>query len=75
MAKDNLLNAVEQLNSALNKVHDFDVSSFDLSERVKENRIITLDGYLKFLNNVGIPEIKEIYETLKEVNHDRSDIL
>lgn len=75
MAKDNLLNAVEQLNTALNKVDDLDLDSLELSDRVKENRIITLDGYLKYLDNVGVPQIKKINESLKEVKYDGSDIL
>lgn len=64
MKKANILDAVNRLSSTLNKVEEFDVSSVDLSDRVLDNRIITLEGYLRFLEREGIPKIKRIWEDL-----------
>ncbi|ACL69987.1 hypothetical protein Hore_12370 [Halothermothrix orenii H 168] len=64
MKKANILEAINRLNSALSKVKDFDVSTVDLSDRVLDNRIITLEGYLRFLENEGIPKIRSIYEKI-----------
>ena len=65
MAKANILDAVERLNFALSKVDDFEELNIELSDRVLDNRIITLEGYLRFFDSVGIPKIKEIYESLE----------
>jgi len=75
MAKPNILDAIERLNFAISKVEDFDITNIDLSERVLDNRIITLEGYLRFLEREGIPKMKRIYKKLGSEANDRSDIL
>jgi len=62
MTEPNVLDVIERLNFAISKVEDFDISEIDLSERVLDNRIITLEGYLRFLEREGIPKIKNIYD-------------
>lgn len=69
VTKKSVLNAVEKLNTVLNKVDDFKELDLEISERVKDNRIITLEGYLKFLDEVGIPRLKKIASILKEDEH------
>ncbi|MCG8515071.1 MAG: hypothetical protein MI740_13085 [Halanaerobiales bacterium] len=66
MEKVNILDAVDTLKSALNKVEGFDIEGIQLSERVLDNRIITLEGYLRFLNNEGIPKLSKIRDLLPE---------
>ena len=56
MGKVNVLDAIDRLTSTINKVEDFDLSSIDLSERVLDNRIITLEGYIRFIENEAIPK-------------------
>ncbi|AZO95034.1 hypothetical protein GM661_08355 [Iocasia frigidifontis] len=80
MKKGNVLDAVERLNSTLSKVAEFDVSDVNLSDRVLDNRIITLEGYLRFLESEGIPKIELINKLLKKQNgegelDDRPDLL
>lgn len=75
MSKSSIMEAVENLSIVLNKVDDFEDLTVDLSDRIRENRIITLEGYLKFLDSVGIPRLKEEYEKLEVDAGDRSDIL
>ena len=65
MSKLNVMNAVERLEFVFDKVEDFDELELDLSDRVLENRIITLEVYLKFLNNVGIPTLEDTLEKLE----------
>lgn len=65
MAKTNVLDAIERLNFALNKLEDFDELDIELSERVRDNRIITLDGYMRYLESEGIPKIRKIVEALE----------
>lgn len=66
MSEKNILDAIERLNFALGKVDDFDVSAVELSGRVLDNRIITLEGYLRFIEKEGIPKIKKIHKKLME---------
>jgi len=75
MAKPSILDAIERMNFAISKVEDFDISKIDLSERVLDNRIITLEGYLRFLEREGIPKLKRIYKNTRSEEDDRSDIL
>ncbi len=75
MSKANVLDAIERLNFALSKVDDFEDIDVDLSQRVLENRIITLEGYLRYLESVGMPKIKKIQELLEDDYNDRSDLL
>ncbi len=75
MSNANVLDTIERLNFALSKVEDFDISEVNLSDRVLDNRIITLEGYLRFLEREGIPKLKRIYEKLGSEKDDGSDIL
>lgn len=83
MRKVNILDAVNRLNSTLTKVEEFEVADVNLSDRVLDNRIITLEGYLRFLEREGIPKIESIFNSVKKPdmepvegdNSDRSDIL
>ncbi|MFW6035911.1 MAG: hypothetical protein ACOCRZ_06620 [Halothermotrichaceae bacterium] len=68
MKKANILDAVNRLNSTLTKVKDFDVSDVNLSDRVLDNRIITLEGYLRFLESEAIPKIESIRDKIAEAN-------
>jgi hypothetical protein len=65
MTKANILDVIDGLNFALNKVEDFDVLDVELSDRVFDNRVITLEGYFKFLESEGIPKIRRIYDSLE----------
>lgn len=64
MRKVNVLDAVDRLTSTLNKVDDFDIANIDLSERVLGNRIITLEGYIRFLETEAIPKLVAIRDNL-----------
>jgi len=75
MTEPNVLDVIERLNFAISKVEDFDISGIDLSERVLDNRIITLEGYLRFLEREGIPKIKNIYDKSRSEADDWSDLL
>ncbi|MEJ6952035.1 hypothetical protein [Natronospora cellulosivora (SeqCode)] len=71
MKKANVLDAIERLKSTLEKVEGFDVSDIDLSDRVLDNRIITLEGYMRFLENEGIPKLEKIYDKLLNENNEK----
>ncbi|HHU91975.1 MAG TPA: hypothetical protein GXZ20_02400 [Halanaerobiaceae bacterium] len=66
MGKVNVLDAIDRLTSTINKVEDFDLSSIDLSERVLDNRIITLEGYIRFIENEAIPKLTTIRNNIEK---------
>ena len=57
-----MLNAVQRLNSIVKKLEKVDLENLNLSPRVLENRILTLEGYLSYLDQVGIPKIEQYLE-------------
>lgn len=60
MTADKILDAVDNLDAALSKVDSFQPEDIEFSERVLDNRIITLEGYLRFLEKEGIPRLKAL---------------
>jgi hypothetical protein len=70
MKKVNILDAVDRLSSTLSKVEAFTVNDINLSDRVLDNRIITLEGYLRFLEMEGVPKIASIWEKISETRKD-----
>ncbi|NLJ84722.1 MAG: hypothetical protein GX336_07415 [Halanaerobiaceae bacterium] len=66
MGKVNVLDALDRLSSTINKVEEFDISGIDLSERVLDNRIITLEGYIRFLENEAIPKLSRIRDNITD---------
>ena len=57
-----MMNAVQRLNSIVKKLEKVDLENLNLSPRVLENRILTLEGYLSYLDQVGIPKIEQYLE-------------
>ncbi len=68
--KSNILDAVERLNFALKKVDDFKDLDLELSDKILENRVITLEGYMRYLDAEGIPKIKKTLNALEDDNID-----
>ena len=73
--KPSILEAIERLNFTLKKINDFDEMDLDLSDKILENRIITLEGYIRYLDSEGIPKIKKTLQFLEEDNIDWSNLL
>ena len=61
----NILDAVEKLNFVLRKVKDFEDLDLELSDKILDNRIITLEGYMRYLDAEGIPKIKDLSNSIK----------
>ncbi|MCK4261172.1 MAG: hypothetical protein KAX49_19515 [Halanaerobiales bacterium] len=71
MADRNIMNAIARLNSIVKKLDKADLNKLNLSPRVLENRILTLEGYLSYLDQVGIPKIEEYLK----VSTENSEVL
>lgn len=59
MVDRNIMNAVQRLNSVVKRFEKVDLDNLNLSPRVLENRILTLEGYLSYLDQVGFPKIQK----------------
>ena len=68
MTATDILNAVDDLESALSKVGNFKPDDIEFSERVLDNRIITLEGYLRFLKKEGIPRLKSVLKEGEKID-------
>ncbi|MGM0410373.1 MAG: hypothetical protein ACQEQF_06370 [Bacillota bacterium] len=53
-----IVNAIDNLEAALEKVSKITLEEINFSKRVLDNRIITLEGYLRFLESEGIPRLE-----------------
>ncbi len=53
-----IINAIDNLEAALEKVSKIALEDINFSKRVLDNRIITLEGYLRFLEREGIPRLE-----------------
>jgi len=70
-----ILSAVNTLDRALTKVTKFEKDNIEFSERILDNRIITLEGYLRFLNKEGIPRLKTLVNRKEGEKNDWWDLL
>ena len=68
MPKD-VLELINYIDSAINKTNQFDNFSPEMSERVLDNRIITLEGYLRFIERETMPTLEKLIDQFEEVNN------
>ncbi len=64
LRKVDVLDIIKKLKVTSGKAKKINVSEISMGERVLENRIIVLEGYLNFLDRAALPVMKEICERL-----------
>ncbi len=64
MRKVDVLDVVKRLRSISQRAKKAQNNNIDLGERVLENRIMVLEGYLNFLDQDAIPAFKRIIKEL-----------
>lgn len=77
MPKYTILDAVDRLEKVVkNYIREIDLKEVDLSNKIIENRILALKGYLNFLDREGIPLIRRASQELDRGRgfNDRSDL-
>lgn len=67
MRKINVLDVTRKLKVISDKAQKIDLDEIEIGERVLENRVIVLEGYLNFLERSALPVIKEISEKLVQL--------
>ncbi len=63
--KSDILIVAEKLSYCLEKVEEIDPLEADIDEDIVKNRIITLRGYLRYLDQDGIDVLKKIQSRIE----------
>ena len=62
-----VLEAIEYIDSAVEKTDKLeDHPSPEMSNKVLDNRIMTLEGYLRYIERETMPKLKNLVEILEE---------
>ncbi len=63
-----VIDVIEYIDSALNKTEQFDNYSPEMSNKVLDNRIMTLEGYIRYIERETMPRLESLVEMFEEVN-------
>lgn len=64
-----VIDAVDYIDEAVNKSEQFKNYSPEMSSKVLDNRIITLEAYIKFIEQETIPLMENLVKMLEEANN------
>ncbi len=64
-----VLDIIEYIDSAVNKTEQFNDYSPEMSDRVLDNRIMTLEGYIRYIERETMPKLKVLAEKFEEVSN------
>lgn len=67
--KETVLKAINYINTAVNKSNQFNDYSPEMSNRVLDNRIITMEGYIRYIEREALPKLKSLVNNLEEVSN------
>lgn len=65
-----VLEVIDYINSAVDKTENIDEPSPDMSNKVLDNRIITLEGYIRYIERETMPKLQNLVEVLEEAEND-----
>lgn len=63
-----VIDVIEYIDSAVSKTEQFDNYSPEMSNKVLDNRIMTLEGYIRYIERETMPRLERLIEMFKEVN-------
>ena len=64
-----VIDAVDYIDEAVNKSEQFKNYSPEMSSKVLDNRIITLEAYIKFIEQETIPLMENLVKIIEEDNN------
>lgn len=64
-----VIDVIEYIDTAVNKTDHFDNSSPEMSNKVLDNRIITIEGYIRYIERETLPKLKKILEIFEVENN------
>lgn len=68
--KSLVMEAMEDINLVIKRLKRLNLEEVDIDNKILDNRVITLEGYLRFMDRDGIPELKKIVARLEGDSHD-----
>jgi len=63
-----VIDVIEYIDEAVNKTEQFENYSPEMSNKVLDNRIMTLEGYIRYIERETMPRLKNLVEMFGEVN-------
>ncbi|PUU92730.1 hypothetical protein [Halanaerobium congolense] len=63
-----VINAIDYIDEAVNKSEQLTNYSPEISSKVLDNRIITLEGYIRYIERETIPVLENLLEMFEEAN-------
>ena len=67
--EETVIDAVDYIDEAVKKSEQFKNYSPEMSSKVLDNRIITLEAYIKFIERETIPLMENLAKMLEEANN------
>lgn len=64
-----ILEVIDYINSAINKTDQFNDYSPEMSNRVLDNRIMTLEGYIRYIERETLPTLESLVSQAGEVQN------
>ncbi|MGP3779279.1 hypothetical protein ACTWKD_10650 [Halanaerobium saccharolyticum] len=64
-----VIDVIDFIDAAVNKTEQFNDYSPEMSNKVLDNRIMTLEGYIRYIERETMPRLESLVEKLEEVNN------
>jgi len=68
--KSLVMEAMEDISLVIKRLKRLNLDEVDIDDKILDNRVITLEGYLRFMDRDGIPELKKIVARLEGDSYD-----
>ncbi|MFN2363092.1 MAG: hypothetical protein ABR596_02250 [Halarsenatibacteraceae bacterium] len=63
--RETVLYAIENFNAAFRRIDDIDLDKIKIEEKIMDNRIMSIESYLRFLERDGIDDFKKIRDIIE----------
>jgi len=64
-----VIDVIEYIDAAVNKTEQFENFSPEMSNKVLDNRIMTLEGYIRYIERETMPRLESLLEIFEEANN------
>ena len=68
--KSLVMEAMEDISLVIKRLKRLNLDEVEIDDKILDNRVITLEGYLRFMDRDGIPELKKIVARLEGDSYD-----
>lgn len=70
-----VIEVINYIDTAVDRTEHFDDYSPEMSSKVLDNRIITIEAYIKYIERETLPKLKNLVKMFEVENNGWSDIL